>query len=166
MPFGTKKTSQLDRKNFLAHILTLACNRAGQRYPDTSSSAVFIRNEMVRSLLPDIIRNTVLANQSWHGYGFDVNSKNTTLYNKMPLNYREKLMPNPLALWCGTDKIQSQKMGFFEPPAGTLCECEEEEDTVHHRLKCSMLNESGSISDLANFSNRARQCVKQWKALT
>jgi len=59
-------------------------------------------------------------------------------------------------------KTELKKCGFATPTANTTCQCRADEDTVQHRLKCTLLNEPCSTFDLCQFSEKARWCMELW----
>jgi len=48
------------------------------------------------------------------------------------------------------------KWGFATPTANTTCQCGAKEDTVQHRLKCTLLNGLCSTTDLCLFNEKAK----------
>ena len=60
-------------------------------------------------------------------------------------------------------KTELKKWGFAETSTSVVCKCGEENDTIKHRLTCSLLDEPCSIADLCDFNERARRCVELWQ---
>ena len=62
-------------------------------------------------------------------------------------------------------KTELKKCGFADPSTSVICKCGNKNDTIQHRLTCSLLDKPCSIADLCNFNERARRCVKLWQTL-
>ena len=52
-------------------------------------------------------------------------------------------------------QTELKKWGFVDPAENTTCQCEADDDTVQHRLKCSLLDEPYSKIDLCQFDGNA-----------
>jgi len=58
-------------------------------------------------------------------------------------------------------KTELKKWGFVIPTANTTCQCEADEDTVQHRLKCTLLNAPPPIcANLMRKPDGAWNCGK------
>ena len=60
-------------------------------------------------------------------------------------------------------KTELKKWVFTDPFTSVIYKREKEDDTIQHRLTCSLLNEPCSITDLCEFNERARRCVELWQ---
>ena len=67
---------------------------------------------------------------------------------------------NRLRTGVGRCKVSLHKWGYINEP--TTCDCGLEPQTMQHLLQCSLLEETVSVNDLAQNSQRARKCVQQW----
>ena len=60
-------------------------------------------------------------------------------------------------------KTELKKWGFVDPETNTTCQCGADDDTVQHKLNCSLLDEPCSTTDLCQFNENARRCAEVWK---
>ena len=100
-----------------------------------------------------------------------------TLPRSNPLNItpEEKLPPGSNSGWTTwrclnrlrpsiiRTKAELKKWGFVDWVTNTTCRCGADDDSVQHRLKCSLLDEPCSTTDLCQFNKNARQCVELWQ---
>ena len=70
---------------------------------------------------------------------------------------------NRLRTGVARTKTELKKWGFVDPATNTTCQCGDDDDTVQHRSKCSLLDEPWSTTDLCQFNENARRFVELWK---
>ena len=70
---------------------------------------------------------------------------------------------NRLRTYVARTKTELKEWGFVNPATNTACQGVADDDTVQHALKCSLLDQPCSITDLCQFNENARRCVELWK---
>ena len=115
---------------------------------------------------------------TWRAEAWNRKLDESPAYPEMHIKPAEALTPGSDSGWkawrclnrlrsgIARTKSSLKKWGFLETTASTLYECGTGEDTVNHRLKCPLLDEPCSTTDLAEFNIRAKQCVKKWESST
>ena len=73
---------------------------------------------------------------------------------------------NCLSIGVAKAKAELKKLAFVDPATNTTCQNGADDDIVQHRLKCSLLDEPCSNTDLCQFKENARRCVELWKTST
>ena len=66
---------------------------------------------------------------------------------------------NRLCTGVARTKTELRKWGFVNLATNTTCQCVADDDTVQPSLKCSLLDEPYSTTDLCQFNENARRCV-------
>ena len=70
---------------------------------------------------------------------------------------------NRLRTGIARTKTELKKWRFVDPATNTTCQCGADDGTGQHKLKCSLLDEPCSTTDLCQFNKNARRCVKLCK---
>ena len=113
--------------------------------------------------------------KTWREEAWERKSEELPSSNHLNIKPNESLLPGSQIEWkmwrclnrlrsgVARTKTEQKKWGFTDQSTSVICKCVEEDDTIQHRLTCSLLEEPCSIADLCDFNERATRCVELWQ---